>query len=534
MSRERLYLFDTTLRDGALTTGVDFSLEDKRQIAALLDDLGVDYVEGGYPGANPTDTRFFERKPTKRARFCAFGMTKRPGRSASNDPGVAALLAADADGIVFVAKSWDYHVHVALGCTLAENLACIKESVRAAVAAGREAMVDCEHFFDGYKANPAYALDCARTAFNAGARWVVLCDTNGGTLPAEIESIVAEAARVVPGDRLGIHAHDDTGNAVANSLAAIRSGARQVQGTLNGLGERCGNANLVSLIPTLMLKTDFADRLETGVSAESLRSIARVSRTLDELLNRAPDRHAPYVGASAFATKAGIHASALAKDPRTYEHVPPECVGNSRAILVSDQAGRSNLIAQLARMNVEVAVDDPRLTRMLEEVKAREAQGFAYEAADASFELLARRILVGVPVFFEVESFNVSVERKFNSSGALYSASQAVVKIRIGEETMISAAEGNGPVNALDLALRKDLGVYQKHIQDLELLDYRVRVFEGGTDAVTRVLIEFGDADGARWSTVGVSGNIIDASFQALVDAINFKLVKEGATACRK
>jgi len=534
MNRERLYLFDTTLRDGALTTGVDFSLEDKRQIARLLDELGLDYVEGGYPGANPIDTRFFEHKPTRRARFCAFGMTKRPGRSAANDPGVAALLAADADAIVFVAKSWDYHVHVALGCTLDENLACIADSVRAAVSAGREAMVDCEHFFDGYKANPTYALDCARTAYDAGARWVVLCDTNGGTLPSEVESIVAEAARVVPGERLGIHAHNDTENAVANSLAAVRSGVRQVQGTLNGLGERCGNANLVSLIPTLALKPDFADRFEIGVSRESLRSISKVSHTLDELLNRAPDRHAPYVGASAFATKAGIHASALAKDPRTYEHVPPESVGNARAILVSDQAGRSNLIAQLARMKLNVAADDPRLSRMLEEVKAREAQGFAYEAADASFELLARRILVGVPDFFEVESFNVSVERKFNSSGALYSASQAVVKIRIGEETMISAAEGNGPVNALDLALRKDLGAYQKHIQDLELLDYRVRVFEGGTDAVTRVLIEFGDADGARWSTVGVSGNIIDASFQALVDAINFKLVKAGATASQK
>jgi 2-isopropylmalate synthase len=531
MNRERLYLFDTTLRDGALTTGVDFSLEDKRQIAGLLDELGVDYIEGGYPGANPQDTRFFERKPTRRARFCAFGMTKRPGRSAANDPGIAALLAADADAIVFVAKSWDYHVHVALGCTLDENLAGIEDSVRAASAAGREAMVDCEHFFDGWKANPVYAMECARTALEAGAWWVVLCDTNGGTLPAEVERIVAEVARVIPGERLGIHAHNDTDNAVANSLAAVRAGARQIQGTLNGLGERCGNANLVSLIPTLALKADFADRFEIGVSGEALRGIAKVSHTLDELLNRAPNRHAPYVGASAFATKAGIHASALAKDPRTYEHVPPETVGNARAILVSDQAGRSNLIAQLARMKLDVATDDPRLSRVLEEVKSREAQGFAYEAADASFELLARRILGGVPEFFDVESFNVSVERKFNSVGALYSASQAVVKIRIGEETLISAAEGNGPVNALDLALRKDLGVYQARIEDLELLDYRVRVFQGGTDAVTRVLIEFGDASGARWSTVGVSGNIIDASFQALVDAINYKLVKSGARA---
>ena len=529
MNRERLYIFDTTLRDGALTTGVDFSLEDKRHIATILDDLGVDYVEGGYPGANPIDTRFFEKKPIKHARFCAFGMTKRPGRSAANDPGVAGLLAADADAIVYVAKSWDYHVHVALGCTLEENLACIDESVRQAVAAGREAMVDCEHFFDGYRANPDYALECALTAYKAGARWVVLCDTNGGTLPDEIERVVGEVVKHIPGANLGIHAHNDTDNAVANSLAAVRAGVRQVQGTLNGLGERCGNANLVSLIPTLALKPGYSDRFETGITAAALAGLAKISHAFDELLNRAPDRHAPYVGASAFATKAGIHASALAKDPRTYEHIPPESVGNARAILVSDQAGRSNLVAQLARMNLDVAADDKRLSRVLDEVKAREAQGYAYEAADASFELLARRILGGVPEFFDVESFNVSVERKFNSAGALYSASQAVVKIRIGDETLISAAEGNGPVNALDLALRKDLGVYQKHIQDLELLDYRVRVFQGGTDAVTRVLIEFGDSDGARWSTVGVSGNIIDASFQALVDAINFRLVKAGA-----
>ena len=529
MQRERLYLFDTTLRDGALTTGVDFSIEDKRQIAGLLDALGVDYVEGGYPGANPTDTEFFKRKPTRRARFCAFGMTKRPGRSAANDPGVAGLIAADADAVVYVAKSWDYHVHVALGCTLEENLECIAESVRHAVAAGREAMVDCEHFFDGYKANPDYALQCARTALEYGARWAVLCDTNGGTLPHEIERIVGEVAKVLPGAKLGIHAHNDTGNAVANSLAAIRAGARQVQGTLNGLGERCGTADLVTLIPSLALKSELADRFEIGVTAEGLKTLVKVSRTLDELLNRAPDRHAPYVGASAFATKAGIHASALAKDPRTYEHVPPESVGNARAILVSDQAGRSNLIAQLARMNLDVAPDDPRLARVLDEVKSREAAGYAYEAADASFELLARRLLGGVPTFFDIESFNVSVERKFNAVGALYSASQAVVKIRIGEEVLISAAEGNGPVNALDLALRKDLGVYQKYIEDLELLDYRVRVFQGGTDAVTRVLIEFGDADGGRWSTVGVSSNVIDASFQALVDAIDYRLVKAGA-----
>jgi 2-isopropylmalate synthase len=529
MARERLYLFDTTLRDGAQTTGVDFSLEDKRQIAALLDRLGVDYIEGGYPGANPVDTKFFERKPTMRARFAAFGMTKRPGRSAENDPGVAGLLAADADTIVFVAKSWDYHVRVALGCTLDENLESIDSSVRAAVKAGREAVVDCEHFFDGYKANSEYALSCARTAYDAGARWVALCDTNGGTLPHEVERIVRATCRVVPGDHLGIHAHNDTENAVANSLAAINAGARQIQGALNGLGERCGNANLISLIPTLVLKSEFNERFETGVTQDSLSEISKISHAFDALLNRAPERQAPYVGASAFATKAGIHASALVKDPRTYEHVPPESVGNARAILVSDQAGKSNLIAQLTRLGVAVRADDPRLSFLLEEVKAKEAEGYAYEAADASFELLARRALGETPNFFEVEGFSVNVERKFNATGALVSASQAVVKIRIRDETLISAAEGNGPVNALDLALRKDLGVYQRHIADLELLDYRVRVFQGGTDAVTRVLIEFGDSTGARWSTVGVSGNIIDASFQALADAIVYRLIKAGA-----
>ena len=529
MSLERLFLFDTTLRDGALTTGVDFSLEDKRQIAGMLDELGIDYVEGGYPGANPLDTEFFKSRPTKKAKFCAFGMTKRPGRSVGNDPGIAGLLAAKADAIVFVAKSWDFHVHVALGCTLDENLDCISESVRAAVQAGREAMVDCEHFFDGYKANREYALACAKAAVDAGARWAVLCDTNGGTLPHEIERIVSEVVKTIPGDHLGIHAHNDTDNAVANSLAAIRAGVRQVQGTLNGLGERCGNANLVSLIPTLVLKPEFSGWLETGVDRAKLREITKTSRKLAALLNEEPDRHAPYVGASAFATKAGIHASAIAKDARTYEHVPPESVGNARAILVSDQAGKSNLLSRLAGAKIEVRPDDPRLGRLLDEIKERESKGFAYEAADASFALLARRVLGSLPAFFAIESFTTSVESKFNASGALYLESMAVVKIRIGRDTLISAAEGNGPVNALDLALRKDLGAYQRHIEDLQLLDYRVRVFQGGTDAVTRVLIEFGDATGERWSTVGVSGNVIDASFQALVDAINYKLLRAGA-----
>src|SRR5947208_3795654 len=352
MARERLYLFDTTLRDGAQTNGVDFTLNDKLAIARMLDELGIDYIEAGYPGANPTDTQLFADERGLRATFTAFGMTRRPGRSASNDPGLASLLDAKADAICFVAKSWDYHVRVALETTLEENIASIRDSVRAARSKGREVLLDCEHFFDGYKANPQFALACAKTAFDEGARWVVLCDTNGGTLPHEIEKIVREVVKVIPGDHVGIHAHNDTEQAVANSLAAVRAGARQIQGTLNGLGERCGNANLISIIPTLKLKSEFAEKFEIGISDDKLKGLLHVSRALDEMLNRAPNRHAPYVGESAFATKAGIHASAIAKDPATYEHVLPDLVGNERKILVSDQAGRSNVLSELERIGL--------------------------------------------------------------------------------------------------------------------------------------------------------------------------------------
>ncbi len=529
MSCERISLFDTTLRDGAQTTGVDFSLDDKKQIAGLLDALGIDYVEGGYPGANPLDTEFFQSKPTKKAHFAAFGMTKRAGRSAANDPGIAALLDSAADTIVYVAKAWDYQVRVALGCTLEENLEGISESVKAAVGAGREAIVDCEHFFDGFKDNEDYALDCAEAAYKAGARWVVLCDTNGGTLPHEVEDIVRAVSARVPGTNLGIHAHNDTEQAVANSFAALRGGARQIHGALNGLGERCGNANLCSIIPTLLLKPELSQKYEIGVTAESLRGLTKLSHTLDELLNRAPDRHAPYVGASAFATKAGIHASAVLKDPRTYEHVLPDSVGNVRRVLVSDQAGKSNILAELERLGVPVAKDDPRVMRLLAAVKDKEAQGYAYEGADASFELLARRILGHVPDYFQVERFRVDVERRHNAQGELETFSEATVRVNIDGQSLISAAEGNGPVHALYVALSKDLGKYQRHIEDIELLDFRVRVFQGGADAVTRVLVEFGDKQGETWSTVGVSPNLIDASFQALLDAVDYKLLKAGA-----
>jgi len=531
MPRERLYLFDTTLRDGAQTNGVDFTLADKLAIAGMLDELGIDYVEGGYPGANPTDTELFGKSHDLRTTFTAFGMTRRPGRSTSNDPGLAALLAAQADAICFVAKAWDYHVKVALETTNEENLASIRDSVRAAKAKGREVLLDCEHFFDGYKANPQYAMACAKAAYDEGARWVVLCDTNGGTLPHEVEEIVGAVCKVIPGDHVGIHAHNDTEQAVANSFAAVRAGARQIQGTLNGLGERCGNANLVSIIPTLKLKREFADRFDIGVSDEALHKLPHVSHALDERLNRAPDRHAPYVGESAFATKAGIHASAILKEPATYEHVAPETVGNRRKVLVSEQAGKSNVLAELERIGLKVDKDDPRIARLLEIVKERETVGYAYEAADASFELLARRTLGTVPNYFDVTQFDVNVEQRDNAVGQRVTATIAVVKVRIGNENLISAAEGNGPVNALDQALRKDLGKYQKYIERLKLTDYRVRILNTGTAAVTRVLIESEDEKGERWTTVGVSPNIIDASFQALMDSIVYKLVKSKAPA---
>jgi 2-isopropylmalate synthase len=456
-------------------------------------------------------------------------MTRRPGRSASNDPGLTALLDAQADAICFVAKSWDYHVRVALETTLEENLASIRDSVRAAKAKGREVLLDCEHFFDGYKANPEFALACAKAGYDEGARWVVLCDTNGGTLPHEVERIVGAVCKSIPGTHVGIHAHNDTEQAVANSFAAVRAGARQIQGTLNGLGERCGNANLISIIPTLKLK--YAETFDIGVSDAALQKLAQVSHALDERLNRAPDRHAPYVGDSAFATKAGIHASAILKDPATYEHVAPERVGNKRKVLVSEQAGKSNVLAELERIGLKVDKDDARIGRLLDIVKERETLGYAYEAADASFELLARRTLGAVPNYFDVMQFDVTVEQRYNAVGDQVTVAMAVVKVKIGDETTMSAAEGNGPVNALDQALRKDLGKYQKYIDGLKLSDFRVRILNGGTGAVTRVLIESEDENGERWTTVGVSPNIIDASFQALMDSVVFKLVKAGAGA---
>jgi len=430
MTRERLSLFDTTLRDGQQTQGVQFSSDEKTQIAHALDALGLDYIEGGWPGANPTDSAFFETRPQTRATFTAFGMTKRAGRSAANDDVLAGVLNANTPAVCIVGKSHDFHVDTALGISLDENLVNISESIAHLVAQGREALFDAEHFFDGYKSNPDFALACLKAAYDAGARWVVLCDTNGGTLPAEMGAITAKVIESgIPGDHLGIHTHDDTGNAVAGTLAAVDAGARQIQGTLNGLGERCGNANLVTLIPTLLLKEPYASRYEIGVPAEALQTLTRTSRMLDDILNRVPMRAAPYVGASAFAHKAGLHASAIVKDPTTYEHIAPEAVGNARIVPMSNQAGQSNLLRRLSEMGIEAQKGDAALSRILDAVKQRETDGYAYDSAQASFELLARRELDLAPDFFEVERYRVITERRRNARGEIVVESEAVVTV---------------------------------------------------------------------------------------------------------
>jgi len=538
MTRERLSLFDTTLRDGQQTQGVQFSAEDKAVITQALDALGLDYIEGGWPGANPTDSAFFESRPQTRATFTAFGMTKRAGRSAENDDVLAAVLNAGTPAVCLVGKTHDFHVTTALGVTLTENRANIAESIAHLVAKGREALFDAEHFFDGMKANPDYALDCLRAAYDAGARWVVLCDTNGGTLPAEVGEITAKViAAGIPGDRLGIHTHDDTGNAVAGSLAAVDAGARQIQGTLNGLGERCGNANLTSLIPTLMLKEPYASRFETGIAPDALHRLTRTSRMLDDVLNRVPLRSAPYVGSSAFAHKAGLHASAIVKDPTTYEHIDPAAVGNERVVPMSNQAGQSNLLRRLSEMGLQAEKGDPALAGILDAVKVREAEGYAYDSAQASFELLARSELGLAPDFFEVERYRVISERRRNARGEIVVESEAVVTIatRDGARTSYFKNEhaqemqDDGPVNALWQALKTDLGPYQAKIEDIRLTDFKVRITQGGTEAVTRVIIDFTDDEGRAWAAVGVSANVVDAAFQALVDAINWKLIHETA-----
>ncbi|MFV8557106.1 (R)-citramalate synthase [Sulfitobacter pontiacus] len=535
MTRERLYLYDTTLRDGQQTQGVQFSTAEKITIASALDTLGVDYIEGGWPGANPTDSAFFDAAPTTRAKMTAFGMTKRNGMSAQNDDVLAAVMNAGTRTVCLVGKTHDFHVSAALGITLDENTDNITKSIAHLVAQGREALFDAEHFFDGYRANPDYALTAIKAAYEAGARWIVLCDTNGGTMPAEVGRITAEViAAGIPGDHLGIHTHNDTENAVACSLAAIDAGARQIQGTLNGLGERCGNANLTTLIPILLLKEPYASRFDTGIPLDGLANLTQISRALDEILNRVPTKQAAFVGSSAFAHKAGLHASAILKDPSTYEHIDPALVGNTRIIPMSNQAGQSNLRRRLESAGLTIAKGDPALGQILDEVKAREAEGYSYDTAQASFELLARKALGQMPDLFEVKRYRVTVERRKNKYDQMVSLSEAVVVVKVDGEKRLSVSESmdaegcdRGPVNALSKALVKDLGQYSALLEDMHLVDFKVRITQGGTEAVTRVIIDSEDGQGRRWSTVGVSANIVDASFEALLDAIRWKLIRD-------
>ncbi len=523
---DRIYLYDSTLRDGAQARGVDFTVSDKTAIARALDHFGIDYIEGGWPGANPRDDAFFAEAPAlQHCRLVAFGMTRRVGRSAANDPGLAVLLDSGAGSVCIVGKTWEFHIEKALEISREDNRTMIEDSIRHIVKKGREALFDAEHFFDGYKHNKAVALEMVRAAYDAGARWIALCDTNGGTLPDQIRQIVSEVTQHIPGTHLGIHCHNDTENAVANSLAAVEAGARQVQGTINGIGERCGNANLISVIPTLMLKMGY----QTGINTEALQGITTLSRMVDDRLARTPNPHAAYVGSAAFAHKGGLHVSAMAKDTASYEHIPPELVGNERVILVSDKAGRSNIISRLKQLGLEREAESEHIDDLVKIVKERETDGYAYEGADASFELLARRYLTQVPDFFELESFRVMDERRWNAKGELITLSEATIKLNVGGKRILSVSEGNGPVNALDKALRKALSRRYPVLKEITLTDYKVRILTPGqaTAAVTRVMIESRDGQGNVWNTIGVSPNVIDASFNALHDSITYRLLKE-------
>jgi 2-isopropylmalate synthase len=526
--KPRIYLYDSTLRDGAQTSTVNFSVRDKIEIAKKIDELGLDYIEGGWPGANPIDDDFFANLPKlKKSKFAAFGMTRRPSSSAANDAGLNALINCGAKSICIVGKAWDFHLKNALNISEEENLKMISSSIAHIAKKGLEAMFDAEHFFDGFKANSKFALKVAKTAYEAGARWIVLCDTNGGTLPSEIKEIVAEVNEIIPGENLGIHCHNDTGNAVANSLAAVEAGVRQIQGTINGLGERCGNANLISIIPSLVLKMGF----DVGIGEKHLKNLTKISHFLDDLLNKESDKFAPYVGKYAFAHKGGLHVSAIAKSTKSYEHIEPEVVGNLRHIMISNQSGRSNIISRLNEIGLELKEDvkNKKVEELVNKVKDLEAQGYAYDAADASFEILARKSLAHVPSFFELISFRVLNEVRTDKELKEEFMAEATVKIKINDEIIMTVAEGNGPVNALDEALRKALSKKYPSLKNIKLSDYKVRILtpSAGTKALTRVQIETIDEKGEKWTTIGVSQNIIEASFKALHDSITFKLMKK-------
>ena len=517
---KQVLVYDTTLRDGAQSEGVSFSLDDKLRIAERLDALGVHYIEGGFPLSNPKDAAFFQAmalRPPRQARIAAFGMTRRAGARAEDDPGLRALLEAETPVCTLVGKGWDFHVTEALRTTLDENLKMIGESVGHLKSRGREVMFDAEHFFDGFKANADYALACLRAAIDAGADAVVLCDTNGGTLPHEIPDIVRRALQAAGRTPVAIHCHNDCGMAAAGTVAAVLAGCTQIQGTLNGLGERCGNADLCTCIPNLQLKLGYA-----LLPPEKLQHLTEVSRFAYEVLNMNLVANQPFTGASAFAHKGGMHASAVARDTRSYEHVTPEAVGNTRKILISELAGSSNVASKARKFHVE---DDRKLMTLLrDKVQALENDGYQFELAEASFEMLLRRQIGQTETFFTLENYHVSI-RKDNGGVPV---TEGTVKVRIGDRSEHRVAEGDGPVNALDAALRKALLQYYPNLAEMSLTDYKVRVInsQAATAAKVRVIIESKDRD-ERWGTVGVSENIIDASWQALVDSIEYKLLKD-------
>jgi 2-isopropylmalate synthase len=529
----QVYLYDTTLRDGAQQEGISLSVEDKLKIARLLDKLGFHFIEGGWPGANPKDAQFFERlkqDPLQSARVVAFCSTRRPSLKASEERMFDPILLSGAQWITLFGKSWDLQVIEGLQTTLQENLAMIEDSIAFLTQQDRHVIYDAEHWFDGYKSNPVYALKTIDTAIAAGAEWVVLCDTNGGTLPHEMAAIVTDVRQHIqtlqsahPSIRLGIHTHNDSGMAVANSVLAVQHGVEMVQGTVNGYGERCGNANLCTVIPNLQIKLGYA-----CLESAQLTELTPASRLVSEIVNLAPNEHAPFVGASAFAHKGGIHVSAVQRNPLTYEHIDPTALGNKRRIVVSEQSGISNVLEKANHFGFWLEKTDPASRQILQQLKQLESEGYQFEAAEASFELLIREALNQRPIFFELKGFDIYCRGQQKSSSDLLSSSAtATVKVAVKDQEMLTAAEGNGPISALDAALRKALVGFYPVIADFQLTDYKVRILDGrgGTSAKTRVLVESSNGR-ERWATVGVSANIIEASYQAVAQGIEYGLLQ--------
>jgi len=518
----QIKLYDTTLRDGTQAEDVSFLVADKIRIAQLLDELGIHYIEGGWPGSNPKDIAFFKdikKVALKQAKIAAFGSTRRAKTTPDKDNNIRTLIQAEPDAVTIFGKTWDFHVYEALRISLEENLELIYDSLAYLKQHVGEVIYDAEHFFDGYKANPEYALKTLQAAQQAGSDCIVLCDTNGGTLPHELQAII-EQVKLAVSTPLGIHTHNDSECAVANSLTAVAHGIVHVQGTINGFGERCGNANLCSVIPSLQLKMGKA-----CVEEKQLKRLRQVSRTIYEMANMVPNKHQAYVGNSAFAHKGGVHVSAIQRHPETYEHIRPELVGNCTRVLVSDLSGRSNILAKAEEFNINLDSKDPVTLEILENIKDLENKGFQFEGAEASFELLMRRALGTLRNYFSVIGFRVIDTKRHEEEKPV---SEATVQVKVGGRIEHTAAEGNGPVNALDNALRKALENFYPRLREIRLLDYKVRVLPAGkgTASVTRVLIESGDKE-SRWGTVGVSDNIIDASYHALVDALQYKLIKD-------